>query len=200
MRALVVESAKAAYDPYIATYAELATDVERQRPPSNWRTRIDQGEKEIKTRFSYATAPIVKEWPPGMGPGTGTSPPPPHPETTPEGDASPPPPPPKTPVLSMRLAFKAWKQSHADLAAAFQAGRDPAAAYTDIQAAIAAMKQGLPEARHAKLDLMIAVYDQQHVETKGFTTVPAHGSKELILKQLDVVKETLETEYDPDRK
>ncbi|HKS15788.1 MAG TPA: hypothetical protein VJU16_00590 [Planctomycetota bacterium] len=199
MRALVADEAKPAYDPYIASYAELAADTNRDRAPANWLTRIDVGEKEIKSKFSYVQAPIVATWPPGMGPSSGDAPAP-KPQTPPSDTASPPPPAPKGPEMPIRLAYKAWKQSHADLADAFKAGRDATAAYADVKSAIAAMKQGVPAARHAKLDLMLAVYDQQHGETKGFTTIPAHGSKELILKQLDVVKETLESEYDPDRK
>jgi hypothetical protein len=196
MRALVKEEAKPAFDPYIASYTDLAEDVGRRSPPANWQTRLDQGEREVKSKFSYAQAPIVADWPAGMGPTHGTAPPskPPAPAPDPAAPA------PKAPEVSIRLAFKAWKQSHADLAEAFRAGRDAASAYEDVKAAIAAMKQGLPAARHAKLDLMLAVYEQQHGETKGFTAIPAHGSRELILKQLDVVKETLETEYDPDRK
>ncbi len=199
MRALVIEEAKPAYDPYIASYADLALDVERRRPPANWQTRLDQGEKEIKSKFSYAQAPIVADWPAGMGPTHGTVPQPKPPLAPTDADV-PPPSSPKGPEIPIRLAYKAWKQSHADLAAAFNSGKDATRAYTDVQDAIAAMKQTLPRARHAKLDLMLAVYEQQHGETKGFSAVPAHGSKELILKQLDVVKETLEAEYDPDRK
>jgi hypothetical protein len=198
MRALVVESAQTAYDPYINSYAELASDVSRRRPPANWQTRIDQGEKEIKSRFSYTEAPIVSEWPAGMGTAheaaTSTRPP----EV--KADPAPPPAPRAPEALPLRLAFKAWKQSHADLVAAFQGGRDPAASYGDVQDAVDAMKKALPAERRAKLDLMLAVYEQQHAETGGFKATPPRGSRELILKQLDVVKETLETEYDPDRK
>src|SRR5262245_50352257 len=195
MRALVPDASKPPFDPYIKTYAELASDVGRRRPPANWQTVIDQGEREIKSKFPYSTAPIVHEWPPGMGPNN-------IPPAKGPADPGPPPPPVSTPaaVVPLRLAFKAWKQSHADLAAAFDAGKDAAVAYEDVRGAISAMKEGLPAARHAKLDLMLAVYEQQNSETKGFTAVPPHGSKALILKQLDVVKETLEPEYDPDRK
>ena len=197
MRALVPDGSKPAYDPYIKTYAELASDVGRQRPPATWQTVIDRGEREIKSKFPYSTAPIVSEWPPGMGPNAGAVPP-----ATGPAESGSPPPPAANPaaVVPLRLAFKAWKQSHADLAAAFDAGKDAAAAYDDVRGAISAMKEGLPAARHAKLNLMLAVYEQQHSETKGFASVPPHGSKALILKQLNVVKETLETEYDPDRK
>ena len=198
MRALVTEEAKKAYDPYIASYESLARDTDLDRAPANWQTRIDTGEKEIKSKFSYAQAPIVSAWPPGMGPGTSSTEAPQSTTKTP--DAAAPPPHSKGPEIPIRLSFKAWKQSHADLVEAFKTGRGAEAAYADIQSAVAAMKQGLPAARHAKLDLMLAVYEQQHGETKGFTAVPQHGSKDLILKQLDVVKETLESEYDPDRK
>jgi hypothetical protein len=197
MQALVNEETKAAYDPYIASYTRLASDVERHQPPANWQSRIDMGEKEIKIKFSPSKAPIVSEWPPGMGPKGGA---PPESKTPAEPKPSSPPPPLKSPEIPNRLAFKAWKQSHADLLEAFKSGKDARSAYGDVLGAIAAMKEGLPAARHAKLDLMKAVYEQQHEETKGFTAVPPHGSKELILKQLDVVKETVETEYDPDRK
>jgi hypothetical protein len=196
MRALVVSSAQAAYDPYIESYAELASDVGRRRPPANWLTRIDQGEKEIKSRFSYTNAPIVTEWPPGMG----TNHEPTPASNRPPETATPPPPAPRAPAIPIRLAFKAWKQSHADLAAAFQNGRDPGAAYGDVLDAIDAMKKAVAAERRAKLDLMLAVYEQQHGETGGFKAPPPQGSRELILKQLDVVKETVETEYDPDRK
>jgi len=197
MQTLVSGEAKAAFDPYIATYTRLASDVERQQPPANWQTRIDVGEKEIKIKFSPSKMPIVSEWPPGMGP---RGAPPPEAKTPPESKPPAPPPPPRAPEIPVRLAFKAWKQSHAELVEAFKTGKDAQTAYADILGAISAMKEGLPAARHAKLDLMRAVYEQQNEETKGFTSVPPHGSKELILKQLDVVKETLETEYDPDRK
>jgi hypothetical protein len=197
MRALVPDDSKAPYDPYIKTYADLATDVGRRRPPANWQTVIDQGEREIKSKFAFTTAPIVKEWPPGMGTNANVVPPATGPA---EADPIPPAPPAPVAVVPLRLAFKAWKQSHADLAAAFDAGKDATPAYEDVRGAITAMKDGLPAARHAKLNLMLAVYEQQHAETKGFTAVPPHGTKALILKQLDVVKETLATEYDPDRK
>jgi len=199
MRALVPEGAKADYDPYIMAYEELALDVGRQRPPSNWQTRIDQGEKEIKSRFSPGQATVVKDWPPGLGPASDGSAPAGQPPPPPKA-ASPDAPTPAAPAVPLRISFKAWKQSHADLAAAFQAGTDPAAAYKDVQDSIAAMKQAMPAERRAKLDLMLAVYEQQHAETGGFKTAPPRGSKDLILKQLDVVKETLEAEYDPDRK
>lgn len=200
MRALVVDASKPAYDPFIADYAELAADVSRRRPPSNWQTRLDQNEKDVKSKFSYVTAPIVKDWPAGMGPtheGSTAAPPPAPPS---DGIDDLPPPSNTVTIVPLRLAFKAWQQSHADLAAAFKAGRSAASAYADVQAAITVMKQNVPPGRHAKLDLMLAVYEQQYGETKGFSAVPPHGSKDLILKQLDVVKETLETEYDPDRK
>jgi hypothetical protein len=199
MRALVEPAAQAAYDPHIADYSSLAVDVGRRNAPANWRTRIDVGEKEIKSKFSYATAPIVSKWPPGMGPEPASSSPPPAPVVS--KDPPPPPPAPKAaPDVPMRMAFKAWKQSHADLVGAFEAGRDAASAYSDVQDSLSALKKGVPASRHAKIDLMLAVYEQQHTETKGFSAVPANGSKELIRKQLDVVRETLETEYDPDRK
>ena len=202
MQALVVDASKAAFDPYIADYADLAKSVDRQNAPANWQTRIDRNEREIKSKFSFLEAQVVTQWPEGMGPQATAAPPKPPPPPAPAPDAPPPPAPvspPATP-LSPRLAYRAWKQAHADLAAAFQAGKDAASAYADIQEALKALKQGLPAARHAKVDLMLAVYEQQSGETKGFTTVPPHGSKELILKQLDVVKESLEAEYDPDKK
>ena len=208
MRSVVEESAKPAYEPYIEEYTELALDVGRRRPPANWQTRVDISEKEVKSKFSYAQAPIVAEWPPGLGP-TKESPaptntsqakaPPPQPLAADPFDPKPSAPVP-APAMPSRLAFKAWKQSHADLAAAFAGGKDATSAYEDVKSAIAAMKQSIPASRHAKLDLMVAVYEQQHGETKGFSAVPSHGNKELIQKQLDVVRETLETEYDPDRK
>jgi len=198
MQVLVTAEAKAAFDTYITNYSQLASDVQRHQPPANWQTRIDLGEKEIKIRFAPSKASIVTEWPPGMGPKGGAPVEANTPKETPPTPA--PPPAPKAPEVPVRLAFKAWKQSHADLVEAFKAAKDPRTTYGDVLGALAAMKEGLPAARHAKLDLMRAVYEQQHEETKGFTAVPPHGSKELILKQLDVVKETLETEYDPDRK
>ena len=199
MRALVPDSAKPDYDPYIMAYEELASDVGRQRPPANWQTRIDQGEKEIKSKFSPGQATVVKEWPPGLGPGP-EGPSSAGSQASPPKEASPVAPPPAAPVVPIRMSYKSWKQSHSDLVAAFQAGTDPTAAYKDVQDSIAAMKQGVPADRRAKLDLMLSVYEQQSAETNGFKSAPPRGSKELILKQLDVVKETLEAEYDPDRK
>src|SRR5690349_3099654 len=36
MQSLVSAESKAAYDPYIASYTQLASDVERHQPPANW--------------------------------------------------------------------------------------------------------------------------------------------------------------------
>jgi hypothetical protein len=194
MQALVTEEAKEGYLPYIARYEGLALDVSRHRIPASWQTRIDQDEREIKSQFSTKTAPIVRDWPPGLRPEK-------EPAAEPGKPADPPPPPPvKTPDVPFRLAFKAWKQSHTDLVDLFTAGKDCKQAYSDILNALSAMKEGIPAARQPKLGLMISVYEQQHEETKGFTAIPPHASKELILKQFGVVKETLEAEYDPDRK
>jgi hypothetical protein len=199
MQALVVDASKPAFDPYIADYADLAKAVDRQNAPANWQTRLDRNEREIKSKFSFLEAQIVTQWPEGMGP-QATTPAPKPPAPAPDSAPAPTPVPPPSPAMPPRLAYRAWKQSHTDLVAAFQGGKEAASPYADVQAALAAMKQGLPAARHAKIDLMLAVYEQQNGETRGFTTVPPHGSKELILKQLDVVKESLEAEYDPDKK
>jgi len=193
MQSLVTAEAKEDYLPYITRYESLALDVSRRRPPANWQTKIDQDEREIRSKFSPKNAAIVQDWPPELRPAKETV-------KDPGKPAEAPPPPSKTPDVPFRLAFKAWRQAHADLVELFTAGKDCRQAYADTLSALAAMKEGTPAARHPKLGLMVAVYEQQHEETKGFTAVPPHGSKELILRQLGVVKDTVEAEYDPDRK
>ncbi|MBI4564918.1 MAG: hypothetical protein HY716_09535 [Planctomycetes bacterium] len=185
-------AAKEALRPYVIAYRELAADVERGRYGANWKTQIDQAEREIKSRFAPSKVAIMSSWPPGREPT-------PPDAAKPAADASTPEPPPP-PVPSYRLAFQAWKQSHADLTERFKNSADCAGAYASVLEAVDAMKSQLPEARRAKLELMRSVYEQQHAETSGFTKIPEHGSKELILRQLGIVQETLEREYDPEKK
>jgi hypothetical protein len=167
MRALVTDEAKPAYDPYIAAYAELAVDTSRDRAPANWQTRIDQGERDIKGKFSYVQAPIVSTWPRGWDRERRRRPP--SKAASPirlaarrgQGPEIPHPP-----------SYKAWKQSHT-ISPGLQAGRCDGTTYADVQSSIAAMKQGSRGAPRRETRPALAVYEQQLARRREFSAIPA---------------------------
>ncbi len=188
MQAFAAEPAKSAIGPYIEKYRGLASDTGTGRPGASWESTMTRWEQEVRSAFSPNAVEVPNAWPPGFGPA-------PAPSTAPTPAPTPAPDP-----QAARVAWKAWKVSHAELVKLYVEGRDASAAWSDASAALGQLRKALPADRAGRLELMIQVLGKQAAATRSFTAAPEGGTRDSVAWELGKVAETLEAEYAPDGK